>query len=376
MNESPVAAPQANILVVDDTPANLQLLVGMLKDQGFKVRPVPSGEMALRAVQASRPDLILLDITMPGMDGYEVIARLKADESTRDIPVLFISALNDTADKVRSFQAGGVDYITKPFQLEEVEARVRTHLELCRQRVALERSYAQLRQLERLRDDLTQMIVHDMRSPLVGLQLSMEVLSFSDVAREPSNADMLRNANQAIAVLIQMVNQVLDVSRIESGSLKVNRGSCDLVALVRDVLESSRILAGEKLLTADVDGNVLAEADGDLIRRVLENLVGNALKFTPAAGAVRVSVRETPDGARIEVTDNGPGIPPEDHQRIFEKFGQLEGRQKFRGSGLGLTFAKMAVEAHGGAIGVISAPGKGSTFWFKIPAAVARVGAA
>jgi two-component system sensor histidine kinase/response regulator len=372
MNESTAAAPQANILVVDDTPANLQLLVGMLKDQGFKVRPVPSGEMALRAVQASRPDLILLDITMPGMDGYQVIARLKADESTREIPVLFISALNDTADKVRSFRAGGVDYITKPFQLEEVEARVRTHLELCRQRAALKRSYEQLRTLEHLRDDLTQMIVHDMRSPLVGLQLSMEVLALSEFAHDSSNAGMLRNANQAIAVLIQMVNQVLDVSRIESGSVKVNRSACDLTALVREVLESTRILAGKKSVTAELSGVVCADADGDLIKRVLENLVGNALKFTSSEGVVRVTVGQDATNARIEVRDDGPGIAPKDHQRIFEKFGQLEGREKFRGSGLGLTFAKLAIEAHGGTIGVISAPGEGSTFWFTIPIAAGR----
>jgi two-component system sensor histidine kinase/response regulator len=367
MNESFSSSPPPNILVVDDTPANLQLLVGMLKEQGFKVRPVPSGEMALRAVQASRPDLILLDITMPGMDGYEVIARLKADDATRDIPVLFISALNDTADKVRSFHAGGVDYITKPFQLEEVEARVRTHLELRRQRAELKRSYEQLRELERLRDDLTQMIVHDMRSPLVGLQLSMEVLALSEFTHDPSNAAMLRNANQAIAVLIQMVNQVLDVSRIESGKVKVNRTSCDLAALARGVLDSTRVLAGQKAVSAEIGETVMAEADADLIKRVLENLVGNALKFTSSTGRVRVKVSQEAEAAKVEVCDNGPGIAPADHQRIFEKFGQLEGREKFRGSGLGLTFAKLAIEAHGGVIGVISAPGEGSTFWFTIP---------
>jgi two-component system sensor histidine kinase/response regulator len=367
MNETAAQPPPPNVLVVDDTPANLQLLVGMLKERGLKVRPVPSGEMALRAVQASRPDLILLDITMPGMDGYEVIARLKENEATRDIPVLFISALNETTDKVRSFQAGGVDYITKPFQLEEVEARVRTHLELCRQRAELKRSYEQLRDLERLRDDLTQMIVHDMRSPLVGLQLSMEVLSLSDYAREESNARMLRNANQAIAVLIQMVNQVLDVSRIESGQLKVNPKSCDVAALVREVIDSTRVLAGRKSVSTDASAPVMAEVDSDLIKRVLENLVGNALKFTPATGTVRVTLARNADGVRVEVSDNGPGIAAEDHQRIFEKFGQLEGRQKFRGSGLGLTFSKLAVEAHGGAIGVISAVGAGSTFWFTLP---------
>ena len=124
----------STILVVDDTPANLQLLTGMLKERGYKVRPAPNGELALRAAQLNPPDLILLDICMPEMDGYEVCARLKADVRLRDIPVLFISALDEATDKVRAFQAGGVDYVAKPFQLEEVDARVRTHLEIRRQK--------------------------------------------------------------------------------------------------------------------------------------------------------------------------------------------------------------------------------------------------
>ena len=158
-----------NVIVVDDTPANLQLLTGMLKERGYKVRPVPSGKLALQAAKNDPPDLILLDIMMPEMDGYEVCERLKADEKLREIPVIFISALNETMDKVRAFGVGGVDYVTKPFQFEEVDARVRTHLELQRQRRKLKENYEQLRRLEELRDNLVHMIVHDLRNPLTGI---------------------------------------------------------------------------------------------------------------------------------------------------------------------------------------------------------------
>lgn len=368
MSDNLPGAASPNILVVDDTPANLQLLVGMLKEHSFKVRPVPNGELAIRAALANPPDLILLDITMPGMDGYEVIARLKANESTREIPVLFISALNETSDKVRAFQAGGVDYVTKPFQFEEVEARVRTHLELRRQKIELRRNYEQLRVLEKLRDDLTHMIVHDMRSPLLGLQLAIELVAMSEPANGSDNTEALGTAKQAVTTLIEMVNQVLDVSRLESGHIELHKAPCDLTALIRQTADANRLQAEARTITVPTNGAVQAEVDADLIKRVIANLLGNAVKFTPADGKISIRISEPGGLIRIEVTDNGPGIAPEDQQKIFVKFGQLDSPQKRRGSGLGLTFSKMAVEAHGGNIGVESKLGSGSTFWFTLPA--------
>ncbi|HVU18137.1 MAG TPA: hybrid sensor histidine kinase/response regulator [Candidatus Didemnitutus sp.] len=356
-----------DILVVDDTPANLQLLVGMLKEQGWKVRPVPSGEMALRAVNASPPDLILLDITMPGMDGFEVSRQLKNNPATRSIPIIFISALDETEQKVRAFAAGGVDYVTKPFQLTEVEARVRTQLEMRRQRVALERSYEQLREMERLRDDLTHMIAHDMRTPLLGLQLAIELLAMPPTAGGEPPVDIMKHARSAVATLIEMVNQMLDVSRLESGKITPHRISADLVPLVAQSVESIRLLAGTRTLTVAPMTSALLETDAELIARVLANLLGNAVKFTLPNGTINVTLNETPAMWRVAVTDDGPGIAPENHRKIFEKFGQAHTQQQRKGTGLGLTFAKLAVESLGGTIGVRSAPGAGSTFWFELP---------
>src|SRR5262245_40559360 len=164
-----VAAP--SVLIVDDTVESLRLLSDLLDEQGYEVRPVTNGRQALQAIEQDAPDLILLDINMPEMDGYETCARLRLNERCRDLPVIFLTALADTADKVRAFNVGGVDYITKPFQIDEVLARVRTHIDLKRARSALARSYERLRELEKLRDDLVQMIVHDMASPLLAVQL-------------------------------------------------------------------------------------------------------------------------------------------------------------------------------------------------------------
>ena len=361
--------PPASILVVDDTPANLRLLANMLRDGGYKVRPVSSGEMALRVVEATPPDLILLDITMPEMDGYEVCRRLKADPRWRDIPVLFISALTDTADKVRAFQAGGVDYVGKPFQFEEVDARVRTHLELRRKSLALEENLARLRELEQQRDTLTHMIAHDMRSPLLALQMSVELLGDMVPATEPDAATLTATARRGAAQVVEMVSQMLDVSRLESGKMELHCEPADLVELARNAIATLRPLAAERTLELVAPASVPADIDANLMLRVISNLLGNAIKFTKPDGHIRLAVQLAEEHPRVAVIDDGPGIPPEHHHLIFEKFGQASAGARRGGSGLGLTFCKMVVEAHGGTIGLESEPGRGSTFWFTLPAA-------
>lgn len=375
MNEEdslPVAIP--DILVVDDTPANLQLLTGMLKERGYKVRPVPSGKLALQAAKSALPDLILLDINMPEMDGYEVCAQLKRDERTRDVPVLFISALNETMNKVLAFGVGGLDYITKPFQFEEVDARVAAHLKLRRLQLdlatrnhELQQSNAELRRLQELRDNLTQMIVHDLRSPLTAVFGTYELLKDDADNLSKESRTMLEFSRRAMDEILSMINSLLDVSKIEAGELQLNRSDCDLVALAR---EAANVLAGARgdrqVLIEPENEPLPLSVDRDLIFRVLQNLLGNAIKFTRANGEIRMRLARHDGWARISVVDNGPGIPPEYHQRIFEKFGQVRTHQRM-GTGLGLTFCRLAVEAHGGAIGVDSEVGKGSTFWFELP---------
>jgi signal transduction histidine kinase len=357
-------SPRQSILVVDDTPANLKLLEGMLRECGYRVRPVTNGLGALRAAASEPPDLILLDISMPDMDGYEVCHRLKADPATAEIPVLFISALTAAEDKVRAFEAGGLDYVSKPFQLTEVAARVRTHLQLRAQQRQLQESLQRQRELERMRDQLTHMIAHDMRSPLLALKLTIDLLRSGPSSDDPM---LLDGARIEVGLLVEMVSQMLDVSRMESGALTLNIENVDLTDLAAGVLTSLKPLARERSVAIEAPESVTVPVDRELVRRVIANLLGNAFKFASPRGRVALRIESNGDRIRVAVTDDGAGIAPEHHARIFEKFGQVEASRQKYGTGLGLTFAKMAVEAHGGEIGVISAVGQGSTFWFTLP---------
>ncbi len=362
----------ANILIVDDTPANLEVLGGMLKERGYRVRQAPNGEVALRTAANNPPDLILLDIMMAGMDGYAVCGRLKDDERLRDIPVIFISALTETIDKVKAFQAGGVDYVTKPFQFEEVGARVAAHLALRRQQRLLQDSYDRLRRLEELRDNLVHMIVHDMRTPLTsifGFLKTVEALEAETLSED--GQEFIGRALSSTESLIEMVSSLLDVSKMEAGQLTLALEECRLHDLLDDAVRKAEGLREGRALSVETAEPVVAIADGALLARVVQNLLGNALKFTPDGGAIVLGLQPGTEQVRVYVRDNGPGIPAEYRERIFEKFGQVEARQQRQkhSTGLGLTFCKLAVEAHGGAIGVDSEVGLGSTFWFDLPLA-------
>ena len=361
----------ASILVVDDTPANLQVLVGMLKEHGHRVRPVLEGRLALRAAKAEVPDLVLLDINMPDMNGFEVCEQLKADPKLADTPVIFISGNTETVDKVRAFSVGGVDYVTKPFQMAEVEARVATHLELRRKRRELQESIEALRRLETLRDSLVHMVVHDLRSPLAAISACLEVIKWD--AEEQHRQELAADVEMALhatRTIIRLVNSVLDVSKMEGTEMRLQLAPADMAAVARESVEELESLVGTRQLVRDwPDEPVMAVVDRDVVARVLQNLLGNALKFTPTTGVVTIAVEANDDMVRMAVSDTGPGIPREYRERVFEKFGQVEAGsrgQRFS-TGLGLTFCRLAVEAHGGRIGVDSEVGRGSTFWFVLP---------
>lgn len=359
-----------SILVVDDMPANLNLLCGMLKERGYRVRPVPSGDLALQAAWSDPPDLVLLDIGMPEMDGYTVCSRLKADARSAQIPVIFLTAHTDTSEKVKAFAVGGVDYVTKPYQIDEVHARVATHLELRRQRQELEESYQRLRELEKLRDDLVHMVVHDMRSPLTALITGLDLLAL-EVAEllPPLAAEDLRHSIRAAKAVNAMANELLDVSRLEQGRLPIEKTPTDLVTVAADVRAKLAGMDAARPIDVSGPGPVLCNCDGALVRRVMENLLSNAIKHTPSGSEVRI--RLAADGHRVRVTvhDAGAGVPPEARARIFEKFGAIAARKesKYHSAGLGLAFCKLAVEAHGGTIGVDPAEPQGSVFWFELP---------
>jgi two-component system sensor histidine kinase/response regulator len=368
-----------SILVVDDTPANLLLLASMLKERGYEARPVPGGRLALQAAANDPPDLILLDITMPDMSGYEVCERLKASSELADIPVIFISASSETLDKVKAFGVGGVDYVTKPFRFEEVHARVATHLSLRQLRsklaarnLELETSLDQLRRLEAMRDSLVHMIIHDLRSPLTAICMLLDsVVRGGDEASAIGQRADIERARSAAKKMIHMVNAVLDVSKMEAGEMVLDRSVWNVVDLVREIMEEVGPLAIDRQLVCDAQAEHFpALADRGMVARVLQNLLSNAIRFSPPRSEIRVGVDRLGAEVLVSVSDEGQGIPADQQTRIFEKFAQVEARSQGksqRTTGLGLTFCKLAVEAHGGQIGVISQTGKGSSFWFTLP---------
>ena len=370
------AIEHSDILIVDDTPANLRLLSGMLHNDGYHVRAVPNGDLGLQAVANAVPDLILLDINMPGMNGYEVCERLKQDERYKDIPIIFISALNETEDKVKAFDVGGVDYISKPFQFDEVRKRVNTHLSLSYMNRQLEQANAelsqknhQLQQLERYRDELVHMIVHDLKSPLVGISGFLELLEVATQLDE-TQGDYVGKARTSTQTLLRMINSLLDVNRLESGLLSLDM-QCGAVAelYAGAVEELGGVLVEREVNLSIPDGDFVVCCDRTLIERVMVNLLSNAVKYSPQDKPITVSLALR-DGAWVaQVEDQGPGIPDGYTEMIFEKFGQLEmhkHKHKYS-SGIGLTFCKLAVEAHGGQIGVDNREGGGSCFWFSLP---------
>jgi signal transduction histidine kinase len=360
------------ILIVDDTPANIQSLAAVLKEKGYPVSAATNGRQALEAVPRVRPALILLDVMMPEMDGFETCRRLKASEEWRDIPVIFLTAKTETADIVQGFELGAVDYVAKPFNTHELLARVGTHLALRRQQRELQESYRTLTELERLRDSLVHMVVHDLRSPLLGLCGCLQLLQSDLTGKiEAEQAEDLETALVSAQRLSEMVTSLLDVSRLEAGQMPLQKETCDLRPVIAGALASLGALTRDRRVAFDPpESPVTACCDADVTGRIVANLVGNALKFTPKSGEIRITAASDGREVRVAVSDTGPGIPPEYRERIFEKFGQVEGRQEGRkhSTGLGLTFCKLAVEAHGGTIGVDSEVGRGSTFWFRLPA--------
>lgn len=371
----PVLAPErADILLVDDTPANLKVLSELLKKQQYKVRVAINGPLALQAIERRPPDLILLDINMPEMDGYHVARILKSQPEQAEIPIIFISALNEIEDKIKAFEAGGVDYITKPFHFAEVKARVETHLKidalkksLQAKNTALEKSLHREQELESLRDNLVNMMVHDLRSPLTGILGYLSLLEMKSTQWDDSSQKFLQHAQSSTDMMVNMISQLLDAHRLEAGKMPLH---CEVHCL-KSVTQQAIEQLGANALTFNwikewPEGTVEHSFDAILIQRVIGNFLGNAVKFSPPGSDICVRVIAP---GRVEVQDQGPGIPEEYRSRIFEKFAQLtiENPQVRKySSGLGLAFCQLAIASHQGRIGVDSEPGVGSTFWFEI----------
>lgn len=369
----------AKILLVDDTQANLDVLCELLEREGYAISMAPNGEVALRIVKRVKPDLILLDVMMPGLNGFEVCEHLKADEDTKNIPVIFITAETLTESVVSGFGVGGVDYILKPFREEEVLVRVDTHLQinhlsqaLASNNDALRNANQEIQLATERKSRFLANITHELRTPMTA------IIGFTEMAllREGDRLSERQRGNLEKVIassrrLADMVNELLDLSKIEAGHIDVEISQVNLHDWVTECCDTVRPLLKPNVeLIVDVAEDVGDIAsDGKMLRQILMNLLGNAVKFTEA-GHVRVQVGldVDADGFVLSVSDTGPGIPADAIETIFDEFQQVPGTApKHKGTGLGLSITKSLIQLLGGSIGVESEWGKGTTFVVHLP---------
>ena len=395
MNELvPPPADAPVILVADDVPANVELLFDQLHVLGFRAIAAADGPSALALCSEAMPDLCILDVSMPAGDlgvddrstGFEVCRRIKRDPRTARIPVIFVTALNDTTDRVKAIEAGGDDFLTKPHNRLVLGARVRSLLKLKAATDALEESLRKQKELEKVRDDLMKMIVHDLKSPLTSIIGAMEMLmdgDFGALGLEQKSA--LGDAESRAEDLLALIEDLLEVARLEETALTLHTSPIAPGALLAEVRHEWEIRFQQEKATGKVEFTEdapLIEADHALLKRVFGNLIQNALTHSSRAVTVSLGARRENDGVLFTVSDDGVGIPPEYHDIIFRKFEQVKTLHipRVRSSGLGLAFCKLVVEAHGGRIWVKSGGdmvGSAFHFWLptRPPVAPAKLGA-
>jgi signal transduction histidine kinase len=369
------------ILVADDIPANVELLLDQLNSLGYDTITAVDGPSAVAAAFEQHPDLCILDVSMPAGDlgvddrstGFEVCRRIKRDPRTARIPVIFVTALNDTSDRVRGIEAGGDDFLTKPHNRLVLGARVRSLLKLKAATDALEDSLRKLRELERVRDDLMKMIVHDLKTPLTSVLATLEMLSDGDfgVVTTPQKV-AIGDVESKSEDLLALIDDILEVARIEETNITLTLAPMAPGALLAELVHEWGHRFQQEQTTVSVsvaDDAPVFTGDKGLIKRVFSNLIQNAVTHSSSPVHLELAARRAGHGVLFTVTDNGPGIPPEYHEVIFRKFGQVEMPRtpRTRSSGLGLTFCKLVVERHRGRIWVKSAEGKGSSFYIELP---------
>ncbi len=369
---------EPTILVVDDTEDNLDLLEFALKRKPVKMLRATNGKACLAIAQEHNPDLILLDIQMPEMDGFETLKQLRANRSTAKIPVVFLTAQKKDPESIKAgLEMGAEQYLTKPIDTEELLVRARTLIRLKRAEAELERTKA----------DFMAMLVHDLRSPITGIKSVIEY--FLEDGRSSGlrveHMELLESSHESAVRMLELINDLLDLSKYEAGSMSLDKQSIPPMRMVEQNLKQMELQFKQKNVTLKVeqkDGVRDVWADEGKIGQVLVNLLSNAFKFTPGGGSVTVTVEpfaphedsltESGDFVRVTVADSGVGIPQSELSMLFDRYKQLSTakKTKHKGTGLGLAICKLIVEAHGGQMSVVSEQGKGTTFGFTIPTRV------
>lgn len=382
----------STVLIVDDVAENLEVLGNKLQAVSLNVLAAQSGERALKIAEMKRPDLILLDVQMPMMDGYTVLTHLRNNSITADIPVIFLTARTDVDDVVRGFDLGAADYIAKPVQTSELLVRVRHHLELRHLRLqqeerqrelekeinerilaeeALRKANARLEELNQQKNEFIGIAIHDLKNPLSGIAaLAETVKELPDIERIEVEEYMTKII-AASKRMFDLIKSFLDINAIEQGGLRITLTPANVSLVTQMTTHNYFLKAQSKAITLFMDtGNELfGLVDESILVQVLDNLVSNAVKFSPSNRNIYVRVKENSDMVRIEVQDEGPGISDDDQKKLFGKFARLSARPTAGESstGLGLSIVKTMVEAMNGKIWCESKEGFGAAFIMEFP---------
>jgi len=362
---APSAPVSARVLVADDQPANIQVVGNMLGRLGYDIVPASDGATVLKRLALQVPDLILLDVLMPGMDGVEVCRRIRQNPEWNDIPIIFLSAADDKDLIVRALEAGGVDYVTKPFNHAEMLTRVRTHLAL---KVARDR----LKQLAEDKDELIGILAHDMKNHLGGIQMSAGLLRDRMASQADKKQRQLSdNIWHSASRLLGFVKEFLANSAADHG-ITLRLQPIDLGEAVAGTVQDYQEAANRKSLelrTALPPEPAIVSADRGALRQVLDNLLSNAIKFSPSGKQITASVRILENFIECEVRDQGPGFAKEDETKMFRRYGRLSARPTGGepSTGLGLSIVKKLVQNMNGEMKCESSPGLGATFFVRLP---------
>ena len=356
----------SRVLIVDDDPVNAIVLAGQLSSEGYIIDEAESGEIAIEKCGSFKPDLIVLDVHLPGIDGFATCREIQKLHKTDCPPVIFVTARNTPEDILAGFAAGGVDYLTKPISEREAIARIRTHL-------ANRLLIRQLGQTLTLKNQLLGMAAHDLRNPLATIRGMAGLLHEGAMGPlNPEQAEVITMFRDTSSHMLNLVNELLDVAVIEAGQLKLAPAPTDLTDLIAKSVHLNQITAAPKntvIQFEPVGPPIIAVVDAAKIRQVIDNLLGNAIKYSPLGSTIIASVRKENETLTIAVRDQGPGIPEAERSKLFKDFSTLSVQSTAgeKSTGLGLAICRRIVEAHQGTIAAKNLPERGCEFFVVLP---------
>ena len=360
------------ILIVDDVPQNLQVLRSTLQKSNYRIAAANNGEVALRYLQKNTPDLILLDVMMPVINGFEVCKQIKAQDHLKDIPVIFLTARTEKEDVVKGFEAGGVDYITKPFNMSELISREKTHISLKNARDTILNMNESLIALNEEKTELMHIASHDLKNPLTAILMHAQSLKDLNPIESESyegGEAILRSGSK----MLDIITNLLDMQRLEAGQEDSTPELIDIIELVSQVLKEHQSHAQKKQMHVQWNPEnelFFTESNWRLLQQILDNLISNALKYTPPGGNITVDVQAGPESSlRLSIQDSGPGFTPEDQERMFQKFARLSAQPTADedSTGLGLSIVKRLCELLDIELQLETQAGEGSCFTLVMP---------